>query len=92
MFITEEIMKTSLLNVIQGTIALELLQDVPDLDVILVSASGGGMKSGIAIAAKSINKNIKSNKYQCYIFMRLLYLNNVYVKREKDPKTTLFQT
>ncbi|XP_076106035.1 serine racemase-like isoform X1 [Mytilus galloprovincialis] len=43
----------------QGTIALELLQDVPDLDAILVSASGGGMISGISIAAKAINKNIK---------------------------------
>ncbi|XP_052074734.1 probable serine racemase [Mytilus californianus] len=43
----------------QGTIAVELLQEVPDLDAILVSASGGGMISGIAIAAKSINKNIK---------------------------------
>ncbi|CAG2256280.1 SRR [Mytilus edulis] len=43
----------------QGTIALELLQEVPDLDAILVSASGGGMISGIAIAAKAINKNIK---------------------------------
>lgn len=45
--------------ILQGTIALELLEQVPDLDAILVSASGGGMISGIAIAAKSIKKDIK---------------------------------
>ncbi|XP_052074140.1 probable serine racemase [Mytilus californianus] len=43
----------------QGTMAVELLEEVPDLDAILVSASGGGMISGIAIAAKAINKNVK---------------------------------
>lgn len=43
----------------QGTMAVELLEQVPDLDAILVSASGGGMISGISIAAKSIKKDIK---------------------------------
>ncbi|CAC5375137.1 SRR [Mytilus coruscus] len=43
----------------QGTMAVELLEEVPDLDAILVSASGGGMISGISIAAKAINKNVK---------------------------------
>ncbi|XP_019850256.1 PREDICTED: probable serine racemase isoform X2 [Amphimedon queenslandica] len=43
----------------QGTIAIELLEQVPDLDVIVVSVGGGGMISGIAIAAKGINPNIK---------------------------------
>jgi threonine dehydratase len=36
-----------------------LRTQVPDLDAILVSASGGGMISGISIAAKSIKKDIK---------------------------------
>jgi len=36
----------------QGTIALEFLAQVPELDCILVPISGGGMTSGICIAAK----------------------------------------
>lgn len=36
----------------QGTAALELLEDVPDLDVILSPVSGGGLISGTAIAAR----------------------------------------
>ena len=43
----------------QGTIALEFLDQVTELDAILVPVSGGGMISGIAIAAKAINPNIK---------------------------------
>jgi threonine dehydratase len=43
----------------QGTIGLEMMQDVPDLDEILVPVGGGGMISGIAIAAKGINPNIR---------------------------------
>lgn len=43
----------------QGTIALEILEELPDADVILVPIGGGGLISGIACAAKSINPNIK---------------------------------
>ncbi|MBL4603658.1 MAG: threonine ammonia-lyase [Emcibacteraceae bacterium] len=43
----------------QGTIALELLADVPDLDIILVPVGGGGLISGIATASKTINPDIK---------------------------------
>ncbi|AXX86170.1 threonine ammonia-lyase [Malaciobacter marinus] len=43
----------------QGTIALELLQKVPDLKQIVVPIGGGGLIAGIAIAAKSINPDIK---------------------------------
>jgi threonine dehydratase len=42
----------------QATIAYEILQDVPDIDVILVPVGGGGLISGIAKYAKSFNKNI----------------------------------
>src|ERR1700685_1988691 len=38
----------------QGTTAIELLADVPDLDVILCPVGGGGQLSGIAVAAKSL--------------------------------------
>lgn len=43
----------------QGTTALELLDDVPDLDVILVPVGGGGLISGCAIAAKALRPNIR---------------------------------
>lgn len=43
----------------QGTISLEILEELPDVDVILVPIGGGGLISGIACAAKKINPNIK---------------------------------
>lgn len=43
----------------QGTIALEILEELPDADIILVPIGGGGLISGIACAAKEINPNIK---------------------------------
>ncbi|XP_012943830.1 probable serine racemase [Aplysia californica] len=43
----------------QGTIATEFLEEVPDLDAILVSVSGGGMAAGVCVAAKSIKPDIK---------------------------------
>ncbi len=43
----------------QGTIALEILEELPDTDVILVPVGGGGLISGVAAAAKSINPRIK---------------------------------
>lgn len=39
----------------QGTTALELLQDVPDLDLLLVCCGGGGLLSGCAIATKGLS-------------------------------------
>ncbi len=43
----------------QGTAALELLNEVADLDFILAPVSGGGLLSGTAIAAKAINPKIR---------------------------------
>src|SRR6266850_7330711 len=43
----------------QGTVALEMLEAVPDLDVLVVPVGGGGLISGIAVAAKSINSKIR---------------------------------
>jgi threonine dehydratase len=43
----------------QGTIALELLEDRPDLAAIVVPLSGGGLISGIAIAAKALKPEIR---------------------------------
>ncbi len=43
----------------QGTIALEILEENPNIDMILVPIGGGGIITGISKAAKSINPNIK---------------------------------
>lgn len=43
----------------QGTLALELLEDVPDLEVILTPCGGGGLLSGTSIAAKGINPALR---------------------------------
>ena len=43
----------------QGTTALELLNDVPDLDILIGPVGGGGLLSGCATAAKGINPNIR---------------------------------
>ena len=43
----------------QGTIALEMLAAVPDLDVLLVPIGGGGLISGIAVAAKTLKPAIE---------------------------------
>ena len=42
----------------QGTVALEMLEDVPDLEVLPVPIGGGGLISGCATAAKSLSPNI----------------------------------
>jgi threonine dehydratase len=43
----------------QGTSALELLEDAPDLDVLLVPVGGGGLIAGCATAAKAIRRGIR---------------------------------
>ncbi|HEX2650803.1 MAG TPA: threonine ammonia-lyase [Burkholderiales bacterium] len=43
----------------QGTVALEMLEQAPDLDAIVVPVGGGGLISGMAIAAKGLNPAIE---------------------------------
>ncbi len=43
----------------QGTIALEILEQLPEVDMIVMPVGGGGLISGIASAVKSINPKIK---------------------------------
>ncbi len=43
----------------QGTIALELIEQMPDLDAIIVPAGGGGLFAGIAYTIKQINPKIE---------------------------------
>jgi threonine dehydratase len=43
----------------QGTIALEMLEDVPDLEMLPVPIGGGGLISGVATAAKAVKPDIR---------------------------------
>lgn len=43
----------------QGTAAIELLEDVPDLDIVISPLGGGGLLSGTSVAAKGIKPGIK---------------------------------
>ncbi|XP_050228161.1 serine racemase isoform X2 [Mercurialis annua] len=43
----------------QGTVSLELLEQAPQIDTIIVPISGGGLISGVALAAKAINPSIR---------------------------------
>lgn len=43
----------------QGTIGLEILDQLPDVDVVIVPVGGGGLISGVAFAIKSLNPHVK---------------------------------
>ena len=43
----------------QGTIGLELLDQLPDVEAVVVPVGGGGLISGVAYAIKSLNPNVK---------------------------------
>jgi len=43
----------------QGTVGLEILEDWPEVDTVLVGLSGGGLIGGIALVAKTVNPDIR---------------------------------
>ena len=43
----------------QGTIGLEILEDLPDVDVVITPIGGGGLLSGVAVALKESNPDIE---------------------------------
>ena len=43
----------------QGTIAYEIFQDLPDVDVILIPIGGGGLAAGVSTLAKLLNPNVE---------------------------------
>ena len=59
----------------QGTVALEILEDQPDLDCLIVPIGGGGLIAGMATAAKALNPSIEvfgvESKRYCAMWQRL---------------------
>lgn len=43
----------------QGTIALEMLEDLPELDALVIPIGGGGLAAGMAVAAKAVKPSIR---------------------------------
>ncbi len=43
----------------QGTVGLEIVEDVPDVEAILVPIGGGGLLSGVAVAAQALNPAVR---------------------------------
>src|ERR1700730_17150114 len=52
----------------QGTIALEMLEDAPDLDVLVVPIGGGGMIAGGAITARAVKPGIEIVGVECSLY------------------------
>lgn len=70
----------------QGTIALELIQQLPDIDAVIVPIGGGGLISGIAYTIKQLKPNCKvygvqaqgaGSMYQSFINKKILELPQV---------------
>ena len=65
----------------QGTIAPEILEDAPDVDTILVPIGGGGIITGIAVAAKALKPGIRILGVQteaCPAMLRAMEDNRFY--------------
>ncbi len=67
----------------QGTIGLEILDQVPDVDQIIVPIGGGGLISGIAVAVKSMRPNVK------VIGVQAASVPSMFVSRRNGEITTV---
>jgi threonine dehydratase len=63
----------------QGTVALELLADVPELDALIVPIGGGGLISGIGVAAKALKPGIQLIGVQAELYP------SMYAKFTRQP-------
>jgi threonine dehydratase len=60
----------------QGTVALEMLEDAPELDGIVVPIGGGGLISGTAIAAKALKPDLRVIGVQSRLYPAIYNLKN----------------
>jgi threonine dehydratase len=65
----------------QGTIALEMLAAVPDLDVLIIPIGGGGLISGMAVAGKTLKPDIEIVGVQAALYPSMYNL----IKRQHLP-------
>src|SRR5207253_5579590 len=52
----------------QGTVALEMLEEEPELDVLIVPIGGGGLIAGNAIAARGVRPSIEIVGVECALY------------------------
>ena len=52
----------------QGTIALEMLEEAPDIDVLVVPIGGGGLIAGNAISARAVKRDIEIVGVECALY------------------------
>ena len=69
----------------QGTVALEMLEAVPDLDVLVVPIGGGGLISGIAVAAKALKPSLKIIGVEAKLYPSMYnVINNTHLPMRGD--------
>ena len=67
----------------QGTLGLEILEQVPDVEQIIVPIGGGGLISGVAVAVKSMRPNVK------VIGVQAATVPSMFVSRRNGEITTV---
>ncbi len=72
----------------QGTLAIEMLEDVPQLDALIVPVGGGGLISGCAIAAKAMKPSIEIFGAQTALYPAMHDI----LKGRTPPETPSFST
>ncbi len=60
----------------QGTVALEMLEDVPQLDTLVIPVGGGGLAAGCAIAAKALKPDLRVVGVQSKLYPAMYNLKN----------------
>lgn len=73
----------------QGTIGLEVLEQLPDVEAVVVPVGGGGLISGVAFAIKSLNPNIKVYGIQAAGAASMVHSLDVHRREALDSVSTV---